>query len=53
MGFGFDVNEFIKYVGALIALLDPISAVPLMLSLTLYVIIDFEYPRLGMIRIPA
>jgi multiple antibiotic resistance protein len=34
MGFGFDVNEFVKYVGALIALLDPISAVPLMLSLT-------------------
>ena len=34
MDMGFDVNEFIKYVGALIALLDPISAVPLMLSLT-------------------
>jgi multiple antibiotic resistance protein len=30
----FDVNEFVKYVGALIALLDPISAVPLMLALT-------------------
>jgi multiple antibiotic resistance protein len=34
MGAVFDVNEFIKYVGALIALLDPISAVPLMLALT-------------------
>jgi len=34
MGIGFDINEFIKYVGALIALLDPVSAVPLMLSLT-------------------
>ena len=31
---GFDVNEFIKYVGAMFALLDPISAVPLMLALT-------------------
>ncbi|HET7714423.1 MAG TPA: MarC family protein, partial [Bauldia sp.] len=31
---GFDVNEFLKYVGAMIALLDPISAVPLMLALT-------------------
>jgi multiple antibiotic resistance protein len=31
---GFDVNEFLKYVGAMIALLDPISAIPLMLALT-------------------
>lgn len=30
----FDTNEFIKYVGAMIALLDPVSAVPLMLALT-------------------
>lgn len=30
----FNVNEFIKYVGALIALLDPIGAVPIMLALT-------------------
>jgi multiple antibiotic resistance protein len=31
---GFEVNEFIKYVGAMIALLDPISALALMLTLT-------------------
>jgi len=31
---GFDVNEFLKYIGAMIGLLDPISAIPLMLALT-------------------
>lgn len=29
-----DVNEFIQYVGALIALLNPISKIPVMLALT-------------------
>ena len=29
-----DINEFLKYVGAMIGLLDPISAIPLMLALT-------------------
>jgi multiple antibiotic resistance protein len=31
---GFEVNEFVKYVGAMIALLDPVTAVALMLTLT-------------------
>jgi hypothetical protein len=31
---GFAVNEFVKYVGAMIALLDPFTAVALMLTLT-------------------
>jgi multiple antibiotic resistance protein len=31
---GFDINEFIKYVGALIATVDPIGGIPLMLALT-------------------
>jgi multiple antibiotic resistance protein len=31
---GIDLNEFLQYVGAMIALLDPISAIPLMLALT-------------------
>lgn len=31
---GFELSEFIKYVGAMIALLDPISAFALMLALT-------------------
>ena len=31
---GFEVSEFIKYVGAMVALLDPITAVALMLTLT-------------------
>lgn len=31
---GFEVNEFVKYVGAMIALLDPFTAAALMLTLT-------------------
>ncbi len=31
---GFEVNEFIKYVGAMIALLEPVTAASLMLTLT-------------------
>ena len=31
---GFEISEFIKYVGAMVALLDPITAVALMLTLT-------------------
>jgi multiple antibiotic resistance protein len=31
---GFEVNEFVKYVGAMIALLDPFTAIALMLALT-------------------
>ncbi|MBN9023832.1 MAG: MarC family protein, partial [Rhizobiales bacterium] len=29
-----DINELLKYIGAMIGLLDPISAIPLMLALT-------------------
>jgi multiple antibiotic resistance protein len=31
---GFEVSEFVKYVGAMIALLDPVTAMALMLALT-------------------